>query len=161
MRTTCSALLTAVALLATAACRSPSAPSAEPVSFGSTLSFGLCPPQSYCTSRLDVSAGEAVLTYQSRLQPPLIRRRAIDPVEWRRLVAALDAARLRALPSVIGCPDCADGGAETLTVVFTDGPSETVTFEYNQQVPGIELVMDQMRAIRLSLRGLCGDCTAP
>ncbi len=151
MRPTSAAFLTVMALLAAAACSSPSAPSAEPVSFGSDLSFGFCSPQSYCAFRLEVSAREAVLTLESRLQPPLVRRRGIDPVEWRRLVAALDAARLRALPSVIGCPDCADGGAETLTVVFTDGSSTTVTFEYNQAVPGIESVMDQLRAIRNAL----------
>ncbi len=151
-----STFLTVVALLAMAACDSPVAPSGEPTSFESTVSFGLCPPSSYCSSRLEVSAGEAVLTRESRTQPPIVRRRALEPGEWRQLVAALDATQLRALPAVIGCPDCADGGAETLKVAFTTGSSTTVTFEHGQDVHGIESVVHQMRAIRSSLDGVCG-----
>lgn len=159
MRPSRSAFLVAGALLATA-CSSPSAPSAEPASFSSTVSFGFCLPSSYCTSRLELSADRVVFTYESRTRPPLVQSRELQPVEWRRLVAALDVARLRALPSVIGCPDCADGGAESLTVVFANGQSSTVTFEYNQDVPGLESLVAQVRAIRLSFGGYPADASA-
>lgn len=137
-------------LPAVAACGSPSTPSAEPAAFTSVVSFGFCAPTIYCTSRLELSERRAVLTYESREQAPLVQRRDLQPGEWQRLVAALDAARLRALPSRIGCPDCADGGAETLTVAFADGPSSTVTFEFDRDVAGIEAVQAQIRSIRQS-----------
>lgn len=161
MRPSRLAFLMAGTLLASSACSSPSAPSAEPASFSSTVSFGFCLPSSYCTSRLELSAGRAVFTYESRERPPLRQSRELQPVEWRRLVAALDAPRLRALPSVIGCPDCADGGAESLTVAFANGQSTTVTFEYNEDVPGIEPLVAQVRAIRHSFGGYPGDLPMP
>jgi hypothetical protein len=142
--------LLVVGLLAPATCGSPSNSSAEPVAFKSVVSFGFCAPAAYCTSRLDLSEGRAVLTYESRERPPQVHRRDLQSGEWQRLVAALDATRLRALPGRIGCPDCADGGAETLTVEFTDGPSSSVTFEYGQDVTGIEAVQAQIRNIRES-----------
>lgn len=142
--------LLVVGLVAVATCGSPSTPSAEPVAFTSIVSFGFCAPTLYCTARLEISEGRAVLAHESRERAPLVQRRALQPSEWRGLVAALDAARLRALPSRIGCPDCADGGAETLTVAFADGGSTSVTFEYDRDVAGIEPVQVQVRRIRKS-----------
>jgi len=135
-------------MVAVATCGSPSTPSAQPVAFTSTVSFGFCAPSLYCTSRLELSEQRATLTYESGQQAPLVKRRDLEPGEWQRLVAALDATRLRALPSRIGCPDCADGGAETLTVAFAEGPSSSVTFEYGQDVPGIAAVQARIRSIR-------------
>ena len=143
-------LLLVVGLVAVATCGSPSTPSAEPVAFTSLVSFGFCAPSLYCTSRLELSERRAALTYEGSERAPLVHRRDLRPGEWQRLVAALDATRLRALPSRNGCPDCADGGAETLTVAFADGPSISVTFEYDGDVPAIEAVRAQIRTIRQS-----------
>jgi len=137
----------ACALLA-AACNSPSGPSEEPLTFSNTVSFGFCLPSAYCRSRLDISMGRAVLTRESSTQPSLVASRELLASEWRTLVEALDVARLHALPSVIGCPDCADGGAEMLTVAFAGGASTTVTFEYKRDPPGIEALLAQLRTIR-------------
>jgi hypothetical protein len=139
-----------VGLVAVATCGSPSAPSSQPVAFKSIVSFGFCAPSLYCTSRLELSEKRATLTYESREQAPLVQRRDLQPGEWQRLVAALDAARLRALPARVGCPDCADNGAETLTVAFAEGPESSVTFELDAKVPGIEAVQAQIRSIRQS-----------
>src|SRR5688572_15868556 len=130
--------LLVVGLVALPTCGSPSSPSDQPVAFTGIVSFGFCAPALYCTSRLELSEQGAVLTYESQERAPRVQRRDLQPGEWQRLVAALDATRLGALPSRIGCPDCADGGAETLTVAFADGRSSSVTFEYNQDVRGIE-----------------------
>jgi hypothetical protein len=140
--------LLAVGLVAAATCASPSTPSAQPVAFDSVVSFGFCAPALYCTSRLAISEQGATLTYESSERPPRVQRRDLRPGEWQRLVAALDAARLRALPARVGCPDCADGGAETLTVAFAEGPSSTVTFEYDGNVPAIEALRAQIKGIR-------------
>src|SRR5262245_23454245 len=97
-------------LVAVATCGSPSTPSAHPVAFDSVVTCGFCAPSLYCKSRLEISEQRATLTYESQERAPQVQRRNLQPGEWQRLVAALDAARLRALPERIGCPDCADGG---------------------------------------------------
>jgi hypothetical protein len=140
-------LLIPFALVA-AACGTPTDPSTEPASFVHTVSFGFCNPFSYCSSRLEVSPGLAVLTHESRERGTMVQRRALDAVQWSRVAGALDADGLRALPDVVGCPDCADGGAEALRVVFGDGRSDAVTFEYGHDVAGIQALVDALREIR-------------
>jgi hypothetical protein len=144
------ASLLLVVLAPLPACGSPSTPSTELVALTSVVSFGFCAPAFYCASRLELSEGRAVLTYESRERAPVVQRHDLPPGEWQGLVAALDVTRLRALSDRIGCPDCADGGAETLTVAFADGPATTVTFEYDHDVSGIEGVQARIRAIRRS-----------
>ena len=131
-----------------AACGTPTDPSTEPVSFTHTVSFGFCPPDAYCSSRLEVSPQEAVLTYESRERAPIVQRRAHDATRWSKVTSALDPEGLRALPDVVGCPDCADGGAESVAVAFVDGQVDQVTFEYHSDVPGVDALADALREIR-------------
>lgn len=42
----------------------------------------------------------------------------------------LNLAAFFNLPEVIGCPDCADGGAEWLEIELLNGKKHKVTFEY-------------------------------
>jgi hypothetical protein len=37
------------------------------------------------------------------------------------------------LPTTIGCPDCADGGAEWIEIELVDGGKHKVTFEYRHE----------------------------
>jgi hypothetical protein len=110
-------------------------------------SFGFCAPTSYCITQLDITGGEAVFTRTSRAGSELREERTLSQREWRDLVAAVDEGRLRALPDVIGCPDCADGGAEFIEVVTAEW-TKRVTFEYNADVPGIDDLLRQVRALR-------------
>lgn len=132
-----------------AACGSPTGPS-DPVAITHTVSFGFCLPTAYCSSRLELSQGEAVLTYESRERAPVVQRRPLADAQWTRVSEALDETGLRALPDVVGCPDCADGGAESLRVAFGDGQTEAVTFEFGADVAGIQALVDVLREIRLS-----------
>ena len=67
--------------------------------------------------------------------------------EWRSLVRALDMEALAALPDVLGCPDCADGGAEWIEVEH-EGTGKRVTFEFGSQIPPIQSLLDAARALR-------------
>ncbi|MET0554345.1 MAG: hypothetical protein ABW221_14980 [Vicinamibacteria bacterium] len=131
-------------------CGSPTGSSTEAVAVTHGVSFGFCLPTAYCSSRLEVSAQTAVLTYESRQRTPFVQRRALDPAQWTKIATALDPAKLRALPEVVGCPDCADGGAESVAVTFGDGQVDSVTFEYRDDVAGIEALVDALREIRTS-----------
>lgn len=141
--------LISLTLLA-AACGTPTDPSTEPVSFTHSVSFGFCVEGIYCASRLEVSPREAVLTYEGRLLSQFPLRHALDAASWKKLSDALDPAGLRALPDVVGCPDCADGGADVLTVAYGDGQVDSVTFEHGQAVRGIEALVKELYEVRES-----------
>ena len=47
----------------------------------------------------------------------------------------------------IGCPDCADGGAEWIEIDSMDGVKR-VTFENGQTVNGIEPLVEKLRQLR-------------
>ena len=148
MKSTRLTLLIAVALAA--ACGSPTHPSETPVAFVHSVSFGFCLPSSYCTSRLELSEDEAVLTYVSREAGSIVRRQAVDAALWRTVTSALQPAALRSLPGTVGCPDCADGGTERIEVTFDDGQTAAVSFEYRARVDGIDALAVALREVRES-----------
>ncbi len=49
---------------------------------------------------------------------------------WSSFISGLDTRRFFALQAIIGCPDCADGGAEWIEVELVSGEKHRVTFEY-------------------------------
>ena len=50
---------------------------------------------------------------------------------WRSLTNSIDMQGFYELPETIGCPDCADGGAEWLMIEAASGRIHKVTFEYH------------------------------
>lgn len=135
-----------------AACASAASAPAQVTRVVSTTSFGMC--VGYCTTRLEITEGQAVLTREARggrgAPRDLPEQRfttQLTSAEWQdiqRLAANVD---FDALPDTIGCPDCADGGAEGLTV---EGPSgaESVAIEFRAAVPEAQALLDRVRAIR-------------
>ena len=51
------------------------------------------------------------------------------------------------LPETIGCPDCADGGAEWLEIILPDGDKHKVTFEYHHEPASIKDQIIKLREI--------------
>ena len=120
----------------------------------STTSFGMC--VGYCSTRLEISEGQAVLTRTSRggrgaqELPDQRFTQTLTPEEWADIARLAAAAKFDGLPPVIGCPDCADGGAESLTV--TGGPaSKTVSFEHGATVEQVQPLLDRVRTLRAKL----------
>lgn len=116
-------------------------------SIESTTSFGFC--LGYCRTTLTITSREAVLLEESTREP-LPARRTTAPVtaeEWQRLVDAIDPEAFEGLPAVVGCPDCADGGAESLEVIG-DGLRERVEFEFGANLPELQPLLDRVRAVR-------------
>lgn len=139
--------IVAVALGAAIACgTSPSAATAV-TTIRSTTSFGFC--LGYCRTTLEIT--EAGLTYieqAPRGDLPTVRRTgAVSASEWQALVAALDRSKIEALPETLGCPDCADGGAESIEVVGPDW-RKSVTFEFGATIPDLQPLLDRVRALR-------------
>lgn len=120
----------------------------------STTSFGMC--VGYCTTRLEVTEAEAVLTRQSRggrgavALPDEVIRAPLAAGEWRAIQALAEAARFDGLPAVVGCPDCADGGAESLSVE-TARATRSVSFDYGARIDGVFGLLERIRAKRAAL----------
>lgn len=120
----------------------------------STTSFGMC--VGYCSTRLEISEGAAVLTRTSRGArgaqelPDQRFTQTLTPDKWVEITRLVAAAKFDGLPPVIGCPDCADGGAESLTIIGAAVP-KTVSFEHGATVEQVQPLLDRVRALRAKL----------
>lgn len=142
--------LAIAAALSMAACDSGTTAGGGVTQVVSTTSFGMC--MGYCKTRLELSGGKAVLVREpgGRGAPTLpVERKeeALNAQEWEEIARLATAAKIDGLPDVIGCPDCADGGAESLSIVGA-GRSKTITFEHGAKVDEAQALLDRVRAIR-------------
>ena len=139
--------------LSVAACASaPAAPAGEVTRIVSTTSFGMC--VGYCTTRLEITEGQAVLIREARggrgapQNLPEQRYAAqLTPAEWQEIQRLASNVDFDALPDTVGCPDCADGGAEGLTVE-SPGSAESVSLEFRASIPQAQPLLERVRAIR-------------
>ena len=119
----------------------------------STTSFGMC--VGYCSTRLELSEAGAVLTRSSRGGrggASLPDQRFAAPLsagEWQEIAQLAANARIAALPDTIGCPDCADGGAESLTI--SGAQERTITFEHGATIAQAQPLLERVRAMRTRL----------
>jgi hypothetical protein len=143
-----------IAALVLAACASPgSTPSASVTRVVSTTSFGMC--VGYCTTRLEITEGQAVLIREARggrgapnpAQTPQRYSAPLTPSEWQEIQRLAANVDFDALPDTVGCPDCADGGAESLTVEGPGG-AESVSLEFRATIPQAQPLMERVRALR-------------
>lgn len=136
------------AALSLAACASgaPTTPTAVQ-QVVSTTSFGMC--MGYCSTRLEISEAGAVLTRSSRggrggaTLPDQRFTTPLSASEWREISQLAANAHISGLPDTIGCPDCADGGAESLTI-----GGKTITFDHGAQIAEAAPLLERVRAIR-------------
>ena len=138
-------LLFMLALSAGCATSQPDAPtSAVPaVEWGS--SFGMC--AGFCASSLVVTPdGTATLTETATRSPdvaPRVRARMLTADEQARLAAANEASTV--VTDTLGCPDCADGGAE-----YVERDGARVTFDYGGDAGAAAPLAEALRSIRES-----------
>ncbi|WP_421775389.1 hypothetical protein [Gracilimonas sp.] len=117
-------------------------------------SFGMCTGP--CYQEMSLNESQAVLRVrESKGEGGLSElkvesKRAVSPQEWSEIQSLVDQEALNALPKVIGCPDCADGGAEWVEI-RSPGFVKKVTFEYGQPPAQIKELADRLRETRESL----------
>ncbi|HEX5169931.1 MAG TPA: hypothetical protein VFW11_12220 [Cyclobacteriaceae bacterium] len=91
-------------------------------------SFGYC--VGYCWKQLVIDSDNIEFQKMSREEnEPVNCERDITCTEWVPLATNIDPNDFFALAETIGCPDCADGGAEWLEIQ-TPTSKHKVTFEY-------------------------------
>lgn len=145
-------LLLAALVVSLAACAT-SAPTSNVSQIVSTTSFGMC--QGYCSTRLEITSGQAVLTRDPggrgpRRLPTQRFTATLTPAEWEELSQLAAHTDLKALPDVIGCPDCADGGAESLALT-RDGETRSISFDHGATIAPAQALLEKVRALRTRL----------
>ncbi len=120
----------------------------------SGTSFGEC--AGYCVRDLQINADSAVYTVSSwdaSNYPELRYSDELTTTEWDDLLALMDLDLFQAYDDVIGCPDCADGGAEWIQVIRGDF-SKTITFEYGDTLVDLQPLIDKVRDLRNGYEGI-------
>jgi len=148
--------LAVVAALGLAACGGGAGAPSGVARVVSTTSFGMC--VGYCSTRLEISEGGAVLVRSARggrggaELPDQRFTQNLSAEEWGEIARLATEAQIDALPGTIGCPDCADGGAESLTIERAGaGGAKTITFEHGAAIGEAQGLLDRVRALRASL----------
>ena len=93
-------------------------------------SFGEC--VGYCNSDILLRAG--LVTYTSsgwvNSVETITCTEPLSVESWNSFKNGLNFSNFLKLPETIGCPDCADGGAEWIEIEAISGKKHKVTFEY-------------------------------
>ena len=74
---------------------------------------------------------------------------------WDSYTSAIDIKSFFELPETIGCPDCADGGAEFIEII-TSGKKHKVTFEYFHEPESLKEIVTGLRG-QIELGKRCGN----
>lgn len=112
-------------------------------------SFGMC--VGYCQSDYVFNGTSVTLTQNgTRTQaqsPTKTCQITISPTEWETLKSLANIDAFSSKAETLGCPDCADGGAEYVELQTGDR-KHRVSFEYNKTIPGFEPLVDALRKRR-------------
>ncbi len=114
------------------------------ISYGT--SFGMC--RGYCNNSIQLSQSEIAYSRSGHdlevLIPEETRREAIDPEFWNRIAEKVDFGSFSQLDTIIGCPDCADGGAEWIEISHK-GNVHKVVFEFRNEPGQVRGYIDYLR----------------
>ena len=111
-------------------------------------SFGRC--LGPCRKEMNVVKNEVIFTVfytEGRGAiggTPKIYNEALDAILGKSLVKSIDYEAFKNLNEVIGCPDCADGGAEWVEIIKGDWKHK-VTFEFGKTPKEIESLVIILR----------------
>ncbi|KAA3658820.1 MAG: hypothetical protein DWQ10_10325 [Calditrichaeota bacterium] len=112
------------------------------------ISFGMC--VGYCKRAIQIEGKTATIIVESwrpKDYPTQKQTFTLTDAEYDSLLTLLDVTDMSGLEEVIGCPDCADGGAEWLAIE-KDGKENRSKFNYGADIPDISSIMNFLRPIR-------------
>ncbi len=120
----------------------------DSISYGSK--FGLC--FGYCYKSITLSSDEINFHIKSwgndEEYPDVFISENFDFSDWYEIASMINYERFVRLDPIIGCPDCADGGAEWIEL-SKGSKTHKVVFEFNNPpgfiVPYIQVLRDHLR----------------
>lgn len=126
-------------------CEKISVKSVDEISYGT--SFGMC--VDYCVNNLTINDENVVFSKIKHGTNPDTKTCSskLSVSEADEIKNLISKAKLDKLPETIGCPDCADGGAEWVSVT-ANGKVHKVVFEYGKSPAELEAVVVKLRALK-------------
>jgi len=109
-------------------------------------SFGHC--VGYCNKELILSNTGMTYVQKKNGDKPETKK-TIQPLNkemYNEILSQFNSKSFYLLDSVIGCPDCADGGAEWIELKSGKN-KKRVTFEYNQAPEDLKATVNQFRKL--------------
>lgn len=119
----------------------------------SGTSYGFC--IGYCQRELTLigTSAQYVMRDNRKELPEKTCSGTISGEEWNALTSKVNFTTFQQQPERIGCPDCADGGAEFVEIE-SGGKKYRVTFEANKTIPGFDELVLALRKKREAFK----DC---
>jgi hypothetical protein len=107
--------------------------------------FSMC--AGYCNR--DVSIDSVYTSYScgGLTKKPTLYKVQTTKSAWDSVKVLLSNKAFFELPATIGCPDCADGGAEWVEVKLLNGTAHKVVFEYNNEPQQLQGSIAKLRQI--------------
>lgn len=109
-------------------------------------SFGMC--VGLCQTLYEITEDQIRLTNSTWAwedKPSKTCVKALSESDFMAISSKLSISEFKKLPKIIGCPDCADGGAEFIELVFLDGTKQRVTFEYWNEPSKLREIVELLR----------------
>jgi len=124
----------------------------DSIQINSGTSFGEC--WGYCVFELELDNSNALFKASNwgwdpyGELPDLILEDNLNQIVWQQLVDLIDFEYFQSLDDIYGCPDCADGGAEFIEIIY-DGVVKLVTFDAYTEIDGIQELTLFLRDLRI------------
>lgn len=111
------------------------------IEFGT--SFGMC--AGYCIQTLTLTDGNAEKIVTPRANQNLKEKTCSKSYsDFNSLASKVNVQAFLGLDEVIGCPDCADGGAEWIEITTSEG-SKKVTYEFGEEPEEVKSFIGGLR----------------
>ncbi len=120
-------------------------------------SFGEC--IGYCKRDLTLKSDSVFYKRSGWVETvePITITDVLEDNSWDLIKGKLDIASFSALPITIGCPDCADGGAEWIEIELANGKKHKVTFEYHNEPDAVKNYINDLREMMNSFENRSGN----
>jgi hypothetical protein len=117
------------------------------------LSFGECSNE--CFKELLITESEAILKVQTwvgegQSEFQVRGQKLLIEDEYQNIYQSIDLQAFQFLPNVIGCPDCVDGGAESIEILTND-IQKRITFEYLNAPKSLQQLTVKLRGLQEEL----------
>ncbi|WP_442591199.1 hypothetical protein ACSBL2_08200 [Pedobacter sp. AW31-3R] len=135
-----------ILLLTVYSCKTVS-PESKVLTISRGTSFGHC--RGICNKEITVGPAEVVYSQWANGENPGTVKvvRVLPKEKYESLLKDLDRQSFAELKETIGCPDCADGGAEWLEVT-AGNKKKRVTFEYGKSPEKLKNIIIQLKKIQ-------------
>lgn len=144
-------LFLAAATFSFSSCKKNNPGDVQEIAYGT--SFGMC--VDYCISNISLGVDEVKFSKSKNGATPdtKICTKKMTESELEALKTLVKQSDFEKLPTVIGCPDCTDGGAEWIALKI-NGKVKKVTFEYGKAPKAVKELAVKLKEIKNSFK----DC---